>query len=84
MTTKGLSEAEYLDIVERVQKAMCVEPFRPDVADVVALVGAWRVERGEVDRLVVDNAELSTECDQWQKKVADCWREIEQLRAQLG
>jgi hypothetical protein len=38
----------------------------------------------EIQRLLVDNAELSAECDQWGKKVADCWREIEQLRAKLA
>ena len=38
--------------------------------------------RAENQRLLLDNAELSAECDQWQRKVADCWREIEQLRAQ--
>ena len=39
--------------------------------------------QAEIERLLLDNAELSAECDQWQKKVADCWREIERLRAQL-
>jgi ubiquinone biosynthesis protein UbiJ len=38
----------------------------------------------EVARLLVDNAELSDECDQWGEKVADCWREIDQLRAQVA
>ncbi len=54
----GLSEDEYLDIVERIQKAAMIEPFCPSVADVVALVGQYRVyERllrdrdAEVERL---------------------------------
>jgi regulator of replication initiation timing len=35
----------------------------------------------EVDRLLIDNAELSTECDQWQKKLAETWAELAALAA---
>jgi hypothetical protein len=50
-TKEGLSEAEYLAVVERIQQAMCIEPFRPDVTDVVMLIGAWRVQQRENERL---------------------------------
>jgi len=79
----GLSEDEYLAIVENVQKAMMIEPFRPAMTDVVALIGAWRLQQHEIERLLVDNAELSAECDQWGEKVASLWAEIAQLRAQV-
>lgn len=94
----GLTEKDYLDIVERIQQAMCIEPFQPDVTDVISLIGAWRVQQQEIDRLrtelhrvsesrrgqreraeraeqeierlLVDNAELGRECDQYQAEVA--------------
>ena len=47
----GLSEDEYLTIVEHIQQAMCIEPFRPDAADVVALIGDWQVLHREIERL---------------------------------
>jgi len=50
---EGLTEDEYLAVVERIQQAMCIEPFRPDVADVVLLIGAWQVQQRENDRLRV-------------------------------
>lgn len=37
--------------------------------------------RAEVERLLVDNAELSAECDQWGEKVASLWAELAKLRA---
>lgn len=34
----------------------------------------------EIQRLLVDNAELSTECDQWGEKLAEAWAELDELR----
>jgi hypothetical protein len=52
MTTKvGLNEDEYLALVERIQKAMCIEPFRPDVTDVVVLIGTVQILNREIERL---------------------------------
>ena len=78
---EGLTEDEYLAVVERIQQAMCIEPFRPDVTDVVMLIGAWRVQQRENERLLLNNAELSAECDQWGEKVAELHVEIERLKA---
>jgi hypothetical protein len=39
----GLSEDEYLTIVEHIQQAMCI--------DVVALIGDWQVLHREIERL---------------------------------
>lgn len=50
-TKEGLTEDEYLAIVERLQRAMMIEPFRPDVTDVVMLIGTWRVQQREIERL---------------------------------
>jgi len=81
MTDKAtMTEDEYLALVERVQQAMCIEPFRPSLQDVVVLIAEWRLLHNEVDRLLVDNAELSAECDQWGEKVASLWTEIANLR----
>lgn len=38
----------------------------------------------EVQRLLVDNAELSDECDQWGEKLFAVWAEVNSLRAQLA
>jgi hypothetical protein len=46
-----MTEDEYLDLVERIQKAMMIEPFRPDVADVVTLIGNWQTHAREIERL---------------------------------
>lgn len=52
MTPKPmLSEGEYLDLVGRIQQAMAIEPFRPSMADVVTLIGEWRLQHHELDRL---------------------------------
>jgi ABC-type phosphate transport system auxiliary subunit len=80
---EGLTEAEYLAVVERIQQAMCIEPFRPDVTDVVMLIGAWRVQQRENERLLLNNAELSAECDQWGEKVAELWAERERHQAEF-
>jgi hypothetical protein len=48
-----------------------------DFLDIVDRAEALR----EVDRLLIDNAELSTECDQWQKKLAETWAELAALAA---
>ena len=58
MTDKpGLNEGEYLALVERIQKAMCIEPFRPDVTDVVVLIGTVQVLNQENERLRAINGE---------------------------
>ena len=49
--TSLMSEDEYLALVERIQQAMCIEPFRPDVTDVVMLIGEWQVQHHEIERL---------------------------------
>jgi hypothetical protein len=74
----GLSEDEYLALVERIQKSMMWEPFRPDVVDVVALIGAWRVQQHEIERwrtlpIVLDKEQ--------QALVREQGAEIERLRA---
>jgi hypothetical protein len=46
-----MTEDEYLDTVERIQKAMAVEPFQPSVIDVVKLLSDWRTLRNEIKRL---------------------------------
>lgn len=54
----GLNEDEYLALVERIQQAMCIEPFHLDMTDVVVLIGTCRVLDGEIKRLwaVVETA----------------------------
>lgn len=155
----GLTEKDYLDIVERIQQAMCVEPFQPGMADVVRLIEAWRGQQHKIERLhaeieqwiarlrettsrlesrlrecdaeqqeivrlriglhrvaesrrgqreraeraeqeitvlreqlaesesdnerlLVDNAELGRECDQYQVKLSEVWAEVARLRAE--
>ena len=50
-----------------------------------SLADQWEAERdalrAENERLLLDNAELSAECDQWQKKLAEVWAEVARLRA---
>ena len=59
MTSKvGLNETEYLDLVERIQKAMTIEPFRPDVTDVVVLIGTVQVLNREIERLETESERL--------------------------
>jgi hypothetical protein len=50
-TKPGLNEDEYLALVERIQQAMCIEPFRPDVTDVIVLIGTCQVLNREIERL---------------------------------
>jgi predicted RNase H-like nuclease (RuvC/YqgF family) len=38
----------------------------------------------EVERLLIDNAELSDECDQWERKQEQSWQEIADLRDALA
>jgi hypothetical protein len=61
---RGLSEDEYLDIVENIQKAMMIEPFRPDMTDVVALIGAWRLQNNEIRQLRAMIDEIAAEDDE--------------------
>jgi len=52
MTTKTtMTEDEYLALVERVQQAMCIEPFRPAMQDVMVLIAEWRLLSNETERL---------------------------------
>jgi hypothetical protein len=37
-----MSEHDYLDVVEHIQKAMAIEPFRPPLVDVLMLLSDWR------------------------------------------
>jgi len=37
-----MTEDEYLGVVERIQMAMAIEPFRPEMTDVVRLLADWR------------------------------------------
>jgi hypothetical protein len=37
-----MSEHDYLDVVEHIQKAMAIEPFRPPLIDVLMLLSDWR------------------------------------------
>lgn len=76
-----MSEDDYLALVTRLQQAMCIEPFRPSLIDVMLLASEWRMHSTEIERLLVDNAELSAECDQWQAKLAEVWAELAELRA---
>jgi hypothetical protein len=50
-------EDGHLAVVERIEQAMSIEPFRPGLADVIALIGAWRQLNNENGRL---RAELRT------------------------
>ena len=38
----------------------------------------------ENERMLVDNAELSAECDQYQAKLTETWAEVAELRAALA
>lgn len=79
MTDKpGLSEAEYLDIVERIQQAMCIEPFRPEVTDVVMLIGEWRVQQREYADLL---AQANRTAGIYEKEIDMLRAENERLRA---
>ena len=65
MTDKpGLNEDEYLALVERIQQAMCIEPFQPDVTDVVVLIGTCRMLNTEIERLRTRNKTLEARLDQ--------------------
>ena len=67
MPTKkiGLNEDEYLAIVERIQQAMCIEPFRPDAADVMVLIGTCRVLNQEIERLRAELKQAWALCQTW-------------------
>ncbi|HEY1292818.1 MAG TPA: hypothetical protein VGJ60_07065 [Chloroflexota bacterium] len=60
MTEPALNETEYLALVERIQQAMCIEPFRPDVADVIVLIGTCRALNDEIERLRAERDEART------------------------
>jgi hypothetical protein len=68
---------KYLDVVERIQQAMAVEPFHPSATDVVWLLSQWRRLRGRL-------AESEAENDQWQEKLAQVWAERDELRAKVA
>jgi hypothetical protein len=46
-----MSEDEYLGVVLRIQQAMAIEPFQPDLVDVVKLLSDWRTLTNQVERL---------------------------------
>jgi len=77
MPTKevGLNEGEYLAIVGRIQQAMCIEPFRPDAADVIVLIGTCQMLNQEIGRLRAAHAQ---QVEGRIKDVADC----DELRAE--
>lgn len=153
-----MTEDEYLAIVYRIQQAMAIEPFVPNMGDVIQLLDDWRAHevrlrdlrmawaavkeswgqgdseqavaymeldtllgvdadgnvpgmlpanspawremvksaqvrlltqsnaelRAEIERLLIDNAELSDECDQWERKQEQSWQEIADLRDELA
>lgn len=60
----GLNEDEYIALVERVQQAMCIEPFHPDVTDVVVLIGTCRMLNTEIEGLRTRNKTLEARLDQ--------------------
>jgi hypothetical protein len=53
-----LTEAEFLTIVDSIQRAMMIEPFSPSVDDVLALIGQCRVLQRRVARLELENDQL--------------------------
>jgi hypothetical protein len=46
-----MSEEDYLAVVERIQQAMAIEPFRPPLIDVVKLLSDWRDLSNQNERL---------------------------------
>lgn len=46
-----MSEDDYLALVTRLQQALCIEPFRPSVIDVMLLASEWRMHSAEIERL---------------------------------
>lgn len=85
-----MSEDDYLAVVERIQQAMAIEPFQPSVVDVVKLLSDWR-DLSNAKHMLAEEREAwkarareeSAENDQWQRKQAESWAEIERLRAAL-
>jgi hypothetical protein len=79
-----MTEGEYLEIVDRTQRAMLGDR---NVLQQLVLLDLPRLmlERlehiAEIRRLLADNAELSTECDQYQAKLNEVWAEVAELRA---
>ena len=59
-----MNEDEFVALVERIQRAMCIEPFRPDVTDVVVLIGTVRMLNREVARLRGMIDEIAAEDDE--------------------
>src|SRR5580765_845055 len=78
-----MTEDEYLDTVERIQQAMCIEPFRPPVADVVALIGERQLLRRERDALREANASLLLSVDNLRSLLAGVDKECHDLRAEI-
>ncbi len=60
-----MSEDEYLALVERIQQAMAIEPFRPPLIDVVKLLSDWRDLSNQNERLRVENAQLLAAIESW-------------------
>lgn len=75
-----MSEDAYLALVERIQKAMVIEPFQPSVVDVVKLLSDWRDWSREIKQLKED-AFLGAE--HFRETTNAMSAEIEQLRTLL-
>src|SRR5215831_2774526 len=76
-----MAEDEYIDLVERVQQAMAIEPFRPRIPDVIVLLAEWRLLRNENERL---RAQLKAEHETAVAAIAGSEKEIERLRAHIA
>lgn len=69
MATKpGLTEDEYLALVERIQQAMCIEPFCPNMDDVILLIGEWPPQRRKIRRLEEALDMVAEERDAWKAR----------------
>ena len=59
-----MSEDDYLAIVQRIQQAMAIEPFRPPLIDVVKLLSDWRDLTNQNERL---RALITKHNDEWRE-----------------
>lgn len=56
-----MSEDDYLALVLRIQQAMAIEPFQPDIVDVVKLLSDWRTLTNDNERLREAGLKLAAE-----------------------
>lgn len=54
-----MSEEDYLALVLRIQQAMAIEPFAPDLVDVVKLLADWRTLTDKTQELLTAHGERS-------------------------